>query len=223
MPICTICRDHIRENCLEWLSLVLCSTDSEREVFIELMEEDPESYHKMLHSPHTMQAVLESAYAAEEVDFHIATYVGLSRLLLQRGVDDASLADYLTAMLGKFLFEVDWVGTEFSRPAAYVDHLIDAIAAEAMIGDKAAVLRLETHLANYCLFVSTVMVRTFSPLELDADGEEALLLSLSEMSRERFLSVAAQDVVIPLVYSAIGRDFEAVCDALVSFVEGPFV
>jgi len=187
------------------------------------MEEDNEAFHKMLHGPYTLQAVLESTYSAESVDFHVATYVGLGRLLLQRGVDDTSLTDYLTAMLGKFLFEIDWTNTEFARPSSYVYHLLDAIATEILAGERGTALRLEAHLANYCLFVSTVMVRTFSHLEIDPDGEDELLSSLSTMSREKFLSVASKDSIIPSVYSSIGRDFEAIHDALISFVDSPFV
>jgi hypothetical protein len=187
------------------------------------MEEDDEAFHRMLHSPHALQAILESTYSAAAVDFHAATYVGLGRLLLQRGVDDTSLTDYLTAMLGKFLFEIDWTNTEFARPSSYVYRLSDAIATEALTGEGGTALRLEAHLANYCLFVSTVMVRTFSHLEIDPDGEDELLHSLSTLSRERFLSVASKDSIIPEVYSAICRDFEAIHDALISFVDSPFV
>lgn len=202
----------------------MCSKESERSAFIALMEEDSESFHRVLHSPHVLQAVLESSYHNASVDFHISSYVGISRLLLQRGVDSASLADYLTAMLGKFLFEIDWASTEFSRPATYVHRISEAISSEHKSGDISAALKLEIHLANYCLFVSSVMFRTLGSLELglSEDDRGEIISNLAGMAQKRFMSASFVDKAIPSVYSTIFERFEEVYDTLYCFVDSPF-
>jgi len=144
------CRARLTAEDLELVRSILATEDKQRQNLDRLLTEE-ETRDLVLDHPALVRALLE-ARTCLPVSTRLYFYVLVRHVLLQGGLDDRSLADYLAEMLAEFARIERWRRPLPDRDLG-VDYLYEILAALREVDDVTGFV-LRTHLANHTLFLS---------------------------------------------------------------------